>query len=299
MATRYFLRQVVDGSDSCVEIERAAYTELRIADGHFEHVLSVEDKYDVTIQNYLEFETSIVQEAVRELIDPGPRERFDQLRRLLARRLSNVLSSARLYLDTLKHHSREILADDPMRLERVEAAPSSQYDSCREYRVAEALRNYAQHRALPVHGLIGPATDVVLSMRRDFFVEPYVDPDELRKDGYFKAQVLEELPSDGEVVKLKPILRAYIDAICQIHDAFRRETRSKLEMAAEFLEAARDRFGERYPSEHTHFLGALIEDESGMCSDVVYIDAQLLKLVRYLHSDRPSMENLRHRRIEY
>ncbi|MGX4806945.1 hypothetical protein [Bradyrhizobium guangdongense] len=297
MAIRYALRQVVDGSDSSVEIEQATYTALFAADSQFEHVLSVEDKYDVTIQNYLEFETSVVQEAVRELIDPGPRERFDQLRRLLARRLSNVLSSARLYLDTLKHHSREVLADDPVRLERIEKAPSEQYDSCPEYRIAEALRNYAQHRALPVHGLIGP--DVARANQRDFFVEPYLDPDELRKDGYFKAQVLRELPNDGAVVKLKPILRAYIDALCQVHDAFRSETRPRLEKAAELLEAARDRFGDQYPFEHTHFLGALIEDEDGSWRDVVYIDAQLLKLVRYLQADRPSMENLRYRRVEY
>jgi hypothetical protein len=61
---------VIDGSDSSVEIEREAYAELLNANSQFEHVLSVEDKYDVTIQNYLKFETSIVQEAVRELIDP-------------------------------------------------------------------------------------------------------------------------------------------------------------------------------------------------------------------------------------
>jgi hypothetical protein len=270
-----------------------------VADSQFEHVLSVEEKYDVTIQNYLEFETSIVHEAVRELIDPGPRERFGQLRRLLARRLSNVLSSARLYLETLKYHSKEVLAGDPVRLERIEAAPRAQYDGCPEYRIAEALRNYAQHRALPVHGLIGPATDVVRSNQRDFSVEPYLDPDELRKDGAFKAQVLKELPSDGKVVRLKPILRAYVDALCQIHAVFRTETRPELELASELLDKARDRFGERYPHEHTHFLGALVEDENGMWGDVVYVDAQLLRLTQYLQSDRPSMENLRYRRIEY
>jgi hypothetical protein len=295
---RYFLRQVIDGSDSAIEIERETYAELRVADNKFEHVLSVEDKYDVTIQNYLEFETSVVNEAVRELIDPGPRERFDRLRRLLARRLSNVLSSARLYLDTLKYHSKEVLADSSARLERVQAAPGVQYDACSEYRIAEALRNYAQHRSLPVHGLIGPATDVVRSSQRDFFVEPYLDPDELRKDGYFKAQVLKELPSDGEVVKLKPILRAYVDALCQIHIVFRTETRAELEVAYELLDKARDRFGERYPLEHTHFLGALVE-ENAVWQDVVYIDVQLLRLAKYLGSDRPSMENLRYRRIEY
>jgi hypothetical protein len=299
LATRYFLLQVLEGSDSRIAIEREVYAELLNADNQFEHVLSVEDKYDVTIQNYLEFETTVVQEAVRELVDPGPKSRFDQLRRLLARRLSNVLSSARLYLDTLKHHSKEILASDPMRLGRIEAAPRAQYDNCLEYRIAEALRNYAQHRALPVHGLIGPSLETVRSSQEDFFVEPYLDPDELRQDGYFKAQVLKEMPSDGEVVKLKPILRAYIDALCQIQDVFRSEIRQELETSYQVFDAARERFSARYPLETTRFLGALVEEEGGVWRDVVYVDAQLVKLARYFQSDHPSMENLRNRRIQY
>lgn len=297
MATRYFLLQMIEGSDSRVEIEREVHLELLKASNQFEHVLSVEDKYDVTIQNYLEFETSIAQEAVRELIDPGPRGRFDQLRRLFARRLSNVLSSARLYLDTLKHHSREVLASDPARLGRIEAAPRAQYDGCLEYRIAEALRNYAQHRALPVHGLIGPSTEITRSTQRDFFVEPYLDPDELRQDGYFKVQVLKELPGDGGIVKLKPILRAYVDALCQIQNVFRHETREGLIRCCQLLDAARERFGEQYPLETTKFLGAVVDGD--VWGDVVFIDAQLVKLTQYLQSDHPSMENLRHRRIEY
>jgi hypothetical protein len=136
-----------------------------------------------------------------------------------------MFSPPLVYIWSLKHHSKEVLESDSARLGRIEAAPRAQYDSCLEYRIAEALRNYSQHRALPVHGLIGPSTEVARSSQRDFFVEPYLDPDELRQDGYFKAQVLKELPNDGEVVKLKPILRAYIDALCQIQDVFRNETR--------------------------------------------------------------------------
>src|SRR5882757_8021809 len=50
------------------------------------------------------------------LLSPNRVEEHAQLRRLLARRLSNVLSSARLYLDTLKHHSKRIVANDLARL---------------------------------------------------------------------------------------------------------------------------------------------------------------------------------------
>jgi hypothetical protein len=72
-----------------------------------------------------------------------------------------------------------------------------------------------------------------------------------------------------------------------------------VEKACRLFDAARERFVERYPFETTRFVGALAEDEIGVSRDVVYVDAQLLRLVRYLNSDHPSMENIRHRRIEY
>ena len=67
-AIRYFLRHVIEGSENSLEIEHEDYSELLNAEDQLDHVLSVEDKYDVTIQNYLEFETSVVQEAVRDLV---------------------------------------------------------------------------------------------------------------------------------------------------------------------------------------------------------------------------------------
>jgi hypothetical protein len=200
---RWILRQIAEGWEDYVEIDQQDYATLLCIDSQLTHVLSVEDKYDVTMLNYLEFETSIAEEAIRKLVGYSRRrEGYDELRRLLARRLSNVLSSAHLYLRTLNHHSKRILEEGSSGLAAIEAAPHHQYESSLDYRIAEALRNYAQHSALAVHGLISTKSEDDVSGLIDH-VEPYLDSDDLKEDGQFKAKVLAELPKDGDLRRLK------------------------------------------------------------------------------------------------
>ncbi|MHB8272219.1 hypothetical protein, partial [Bradyrhizobium sp.] len=224
VAIKYVLCRIVEGNTARLEITQQEYVSLQTADKQLSHALDVEDKYDVTIQNYLEFETSIIEEAVHDLIRTKRNAvESKRLRQMLARRLSNVLSSARLYVETLKHHSKQILASDSVSLDRIEKTRREQYDKSLDYRLIEALRNYAQHHALPVHGLIMPARQDGRDLRYHS-IEPYVDPDLLREDSNFKAQVLKELPEDGDVVNLKPVLRSYIESLGVIQEVFREET---------------------------------------------------------------------------
>ena len=254
----------------------------------------------MTIQNYFEFESSVVQEAVRDLIGISRGDEASaSLRRMLSRRLSNVLSSARLYLETLSDHSKGIFNANPTSIAKINDEVRSQYDRSPHYRLAEALRNYAQHAALPVHGLFGPSSDE--KIRLSFATEPFVDPDELREDGRFKKSVLNELPVDGDVVKLKPVLRSYIESLGSIQTVFRAESHPVLTAAFEVFDAARDRYGEAFPHEGGYFsLGAApMNDQEGFEGEVVYIEAEMQRLLNYFKSSKPSMKRLGDRRIEF
>src|SRR4051812_12437735 len=107
---KYFLGLIFEGAENWVEIDRLSYDNLADVDRQLKHLVSVEDKYDVTMQNYREFEDSILQGALQRLLGyklrPGE---YLEVERLLARRLSNVLSSAHLYVNTLCHHAKVVL----------------------------------------------------------------------------------------------------------------------------------------------------------------------------------------------
>lgn len=288
----------MDDNNDFIDIDVSEHNELLLVESHLNHAIGVEDKFDVTVQNYLEFETSILCEAARDLIGTQRgAEEHERLRRLFARRVLNVLSSARLYLDSLAHHAAQILSDDPGRLAKVETARRAQYDSSSEYRLAESLRNYAQHRALAVHGLIGkstqPETDVF-----EYCIQPYLDPEELHMDRKFNLRVLEELLPSGRVVELKPVMRGYIEGLGRIHAVFRAETRSQLEAGVRTLYLAEKKFRSAFPMAPLAFLGALRE-ENGIWDDVVYIHVTLKKLQSYLEMEMPRMEQFRLRRVRY
>jgi len=185
-----------------------------------------------------------------------------------------------------------------MSVAKIDGEVRAQYDGSPHYRLAEALRNYAQHYALPVHGLFGPASDE--NIRLSFATEPFVDPDELREDGKFKKSVLSELPVDGDVVKLKPVLRSYIEALGSIQKVFRTEADPVLVAAFEVFEAARERHGEAYPNESARFLGAApMNDQEGFEGEIIYIEAEMRRLLNYFKASKPSMDRLSDRRIDF
>jgi hypothetical protein len=185
------LRLVADGHTAALDISEQEFRSIQHASAQLDHVLDVEEKYDVTIQNYLEFEVSALEEAARGMVHLGRTAvENERIRRLLARRVSNVLSSARLYFDTLEHHSRTILLHDPVRFKRIQDARQNENVHSLSFRFVNEIRNHAQHRSLPVHGLIGDHDDP----RREqvaYSVKPYIDIDQLREDERFDVKLLD------------------------------------------------------------------------------------------------------------
>jgi hypothetical protein len=298
MPVKYILCRTVLGSNASIDIEEGEYLALQNVIDQLDHVLSVEDKFDLTIQNYLEFETTILNETTRELVQATHTAiELQRMRRLFARRLSNVLSSAHLYLGTLNHHAKGIL-NDAVNLERIHAAPSAKYDTSLEYRIIEALRNYAQHRALPVHGIA-----VQRKKEGELFVfelDPSLNPRQLKEDGKFKAEVLKQLGSTDANVPLKPVLRSYIEALGAIQKVFRDNTEAALQLALQKLHLAQKRFYDQFPSEGTVGLAALpVDDDHIQAGDPVYIAGPMESYLDYFKSQSISMQNFSRRRVKY
>lgn len=260
--------------------------------------MDVEDKYDVIIQNYLEFEFSILEETTRELLEPSRTAVENQrVRRLFARRLSNVLSSARLYLDTLDHHSKQIVTDDPIGLDRIQKAPSVEYDRSLNYRVIEALRNHAQHSSLPVHGLTVGTTQNAAGVT--YSIDPHLDLDQLRADKKFKAKVLHELEQQDDDIFLKPAIRSYIESLGAIQQTFRNNTEAPHQRALQRMRKAKAQFVELHPSEGTIALAAVRSSASEDYAEVVYIIGHREAYLEYFKSQAIHMLNFSQRRVEY
>ena len=112
----------------------------------------MEEKYDLLVQNYLEFEITLLEITARDMVRfHQDYHLLHQERNMIDRRLANLLSVGRIYVDHTKQYVNRILTEEAGGEFDVSAAFSRQYDSRFGYRCMEALRNHVLHRGFVVH----------------------------------------------------------------------------------------------------------------------------------------------------
>lgn len=214
----------LSGNVKPIELTEEQYQSISSARKGLVEVLYVEDKFDLVLQNFAEFEKELLGIATDSIIQStGTWSKSQAQIQLLNRRLTNVLSSARLYLDQIKHHANSLGPAGPAVHERLKTQCSAEYDSRLGYRTMEALRNYAQHRDLPIHRLSIPSGWELVGNEELMVtrVIPQINTNTLREDGGFKPAILGELEAIGEFVPLTPFLREYVGGLANIQESFR------------------------------------------------------------------------------
>lgn len=109
----------------------------------------------------------------------------------------------------------------------------------------EALRNYVQHRSLPV-GSIGYGSKWIEPLtpraRRRHTVRVCLDTEELVGNDSFKAGVLRELRAPADrYVPLTPMVRQYIDSFGRVHGELRKYVESTALEAERVIRATHER----------------------------------------------------------
>ena len=146
-------RMVLDSS-SFLTITQEEFEALSEAKTGHLSVLFIEEKFDLLAENYLEFEDAMLGSTNRHMVHKDQDyEWFQVERNLFNRRLVNLLSACRSYVDYAKHHVHVVLPGDQAASDKLEAAFSKHYDALLGYRVMEALRNFVQHRGFPIHAV--------------------------------------------------------------------------------------------------------------------------------------------------
>ena len=244
----YVIRRMLLDNSPILDSDDMEYKGCMSAVGGLVSICDVEETYASLIENYVEWENAIGQRALRQMVSYEiGYDHVQASRKLVARKLANLLASARLYLDSLPKHTKRILPGNSGALAQMREAPSLQYDSRLAYRVMEALRNYSQHAALPVHGITTSASreDTAEAYELSFAVLPRIDQEQLAQDRNFKKSVLEEM-SKVEKIELKPLVREYIEGISAVHASFRMITEPKRKAWTAKLDAATERFADQF-----------------------------------------------------
>lgn len=297
----YGLEELAFFSRRFISISQAEYDSIKEAKAGLEACLYIEQKFDFVVENYLELESTLLNAALRYM----PQHRIGyasfQIELLLFnRRLINLLTVGRTYIDHVKHHVNMVFPSDPIQKRDIDDAFRQQYDNRLGYRVMEALRNFAQHRGFPVHkaSFKDPWVERENGEKMRVTVSPYLRPADLRAAGSFKAQVLRELEALGQEFELTHMVREYLEGLWTVHATVREKVKTKAQTWESILEEAIARFRERHPEDESSTgLAAVVRDEDGRFTKQIPIFRELVEYRALLLRKNASLANLSRRYV--
>ncbi|MGC5776663.1 hypothetical protein [Paenibacillus pabuli] len=232
METRYIISGVGLSKEEYIEISREDMERLRDTKTRLINLMYFEEKFDILLENFLEYEQEVFRATLNKIYFPA--SSLDWSAGIgdihaINRRLINLLTTTKLYLDQAVHDLNSVFmgaSDNFTKLTRTE------YDKVLGYRVLEALRNYVQHRGLPIHIMeYNVFPNEKRSSERSMLhsVSVHINLDKLKEDGKFKATVLNELFDMEEEEGLKKkhqvnigkLLRQYVSSLGVIQNTMR------------------------------------------------------------------------------
>jgi hypothetical protein len=218
---KYWLGRPIDGLERSVPIGLEFFDEIKLALKGSAALRSIEEDFDVLLGNYLELDAYLltIASAIR-LGRRTDRDVDDYRRRNAQRWVSNILTSARAFIDHSLRTSSSLLGSASPGHSSVKSAFSTQYDSVRGYRFLEAVRNHAQHAGVSVDSLTylhGPYPTPEGQESPAFGVEPTLSLRHLEDDPGFKKAILAEMAEGAEqgLLVLSGHIREYIFGLYQ------------------------------------------------------------------------------------
>jgi hypothetical protein len=218
-----------------IEIDQPKFDELRQAQKCLSGALAIEEKYELLLSNYLDLEKECLNLTADYMVrsDRGYSGFFD-LRLAFNRRIVNLLTSTKLYVDQIQNNVKACIPDNQNIATKVKSLLSAEYDACFEYRFMEALRNHVQHCGLAVHST--SVDQKLIPLEGDFESEykTRIFTHKLEiNNNKFKTQVFNEMP---EKVELMYATRVYIESISKVHYDVRQLLTQKSEESRQLID---------------------------------------------------------------
>ncbi|WP_321394697.1 hypothetical protein [Emcibacter sp.] len=221
-----------------LELTESKFNNLKSARRALFSGLWIEEKYELLLSNFIEFEKQYLSLLTDDMIGGNifGSSYLDQfnVRLELNRRLVNFLTSSRLYLDQVVQEVMKCVPENCDVKRTLQKYKSEEFDDNFEYRFMEALRNYVQHHGLPIHNLKG-GVKADEDGHKQVHMKLFTSKEMLLNDDNFKKGVIEEM-SDN--VELRYAARVYIGCISRIHTKVRELISLKLDRSRELVQVA-------------------------------------------------------------
>jgi len=241
----YFLRRNALSAPDKISITREHLETLKNASSIQLEALYIEQKYDFVVENYIEFEQTILNRGLNHLI-LGLKDEvsFHNDTSLFNRRIMNLLTVFKTYEDTYPQHIKKIFGGDKDKLRCTKESFSEEFDKRFGYWLIPKIRNYVQHQGFPVHASTYGSQWITNSdgiEKNRYTLDLYISPQELNK-GDFNIEVKKRLNKINEKIDLKFILRDFMEGFSAAHVKNRLMLDEKINWAVRYTQEAIDEF---------------------------------------------------------
>ncbi len=300
---KYEVTRLVCAHTPIIPIDKLTFETIRDAHNGMFSVLRIEFDYNVLIGNWMDLEKAAFALALEGSVRRTfKRVEFDRAQMELDRRVANLLSSARAFID---HTSRAVASLPGLTAADqrcVKGLFSAQHDGNVSYRIVEALRNYAQHSGSPTQGISFESRWVKEGEEEKFVagVSVYLNPDRLASDPKFNRSVLAELVALKEKeIAVIPIIRDYVECLSTVVGQLREFLRTRMEVWSRTIDGWITRYGELSQEPDRMWGLAAIEtsDDGRKVLQEVHLSVEFKERIAGLqHLNRP-LVNLHKRQV--
>ncbi|WP_447077369.1 hypothetical protein [Vibrio alginolyticus] len=221
------------GSFPEIEISNEQFQSLYQSAEVLKAAMAIEEKYELVISNFLDLEKDSLAVSSDYMVRRSNNySEFFDIRSTFNRRIVNLLTSTKLYIDQIQQH---VKICNPELTACVKNEFSKEYDTLFEYRFMEALRNYVQHRGLAVHLVSHPAKWIEDDESLlEFQTKIYTQKTNLEGDKAFKKSVALEMPDKVELILSS---RKYISAFSRVHSFIRSNIDTVVKSSRDLIES--------------------------------------------------------------
>ena len=183
-----------------------------------------EETFNLLVHNWIDFQKAIFDLTITRAI------RYDfswddgaEMRSILDQKLTAFLTSARLYVEQTPRELKNEFEDGQKLADDFKKTLSNQYDTRNGYAFMEALRNYVQHKGLPVHSLtFENKRDPVEGADLNHALLVYAKTERLKEDKKFKKAVFDRFEEVPDRIELTEQLNDYMTGLMKAQIGLRK-----------------------------------------------------------------------------
>src|ERR1035437_3431480 len=224
MSKRYCLRIATLDPWPSVDIGADEFRAIEEAKAKLTTILGIEEKFALLVENYTEYERTLLDLSLKNMINQEWHWGGFMDDTLLAnRRIANLLTGATLYLYQVPKDLNALLGRKSKAAEAFKDAWAAEEARSLEFRVMRELRNHIQHRDLAIGNLSYPGShkkDGKSGVR--FGIEVALDVEGICSDPKLRIDPA-DLRADA-AKDVTAVLRKSMDSLSRIHEWVREKT---------------------------------------------------------------------------